>query len=168
MPNWEPITANQTEVAPATAVQLDCECGPDPASISAEMARAFGVLGEFIGRNRLKPAAPPRAIYTAWGPGGVKITLAMPIEPPASPVPVGDAVRIGTLPAQRTLRFAHRGPYRELMATYGRITEYLKAEGMLDSEADWAKYMPMWEEYLNDPETTPESDLLTHIHLPLG
>ena len=34
------------------------------------------------------------------------------------------------------------------------------------SEADWAKYMPMWEEYMNDPERTPAAELLTHIYLP--
>jgi hypothetical protein len=27
--------------------------------------------------------------------------------------------------------------------------------------------MPMWEEYPNDPHTTPEADLLTYIFLPM-
>jgi effector-binding domain-containing protein len=167
MPTVESITAARTEAAPVTAVQIHCECKPDPQSISAEMGRAFSLLGEFIGRNRLRPCAPPRTIYTGYGPDGMKMTVAMPVETPATPVPAGGPIRIGTLPAEHTLTFTHRGPYRELMATYNRIAEYLKAEGLMESEADWDRYMPMWEEYLNDPATTPESGLLTHIHLPL-
>jgi len=37
----------------------------------------------------------------------------------------------------------------------------------MQSEADWARYTPMWEEYRNDPETTPEAELLTYIYLPV-
>jgi effector-binding domain-containing protein len=39
---------------------------------------------------------------------------------------------------------------------------------MLESEADWAKYMPMWEEYMNDPESTPAEELITNIYVPVG
>ena len=53
-----------------------------------------------------------------------------------------------------------------LAATYGQITEFLKAKGLMQSEADWARYMPMWEEYLNDPQTTPGAELMTYIYLP--
>jgi hypothetical protein len=46
------------------------------------------------------------------------------------------------------------------------ITEFLKAKGLIKTDAEWSKYMPMWEEYLNDPQTTPPEKLLTHIYLP--
>jgi len=67
----------------------------------------------------------------------------------------------------KILRFTHHGPYAELMKTYGRVTEFIKAKGSMQSEADWARYIPMWEEYMNDPETTPEADLVTPICLPM-
>jgi DNA gyrase inhibitor GyrI len=54
------------------------------------------------------------------------------------------------------------------MRTYNRITECMQAKGMLASEADWARYMPMWEECLNDPQVTPEADILTYIYVPLS
>jgi effector-binding domain-containing protein len=38
----------------------------------------------------------------------------------------------------------------------------------MNSEADWTRYMPMWEEYLNDPHTTSEAELVTHIYLPVA
>ena len=79
----------------------------------------------------------------------------------------GEAGFVDTLAGGKTLRFTHRGPYAGLMGTYGQITQFMLAKGRMESEADWARYMPMWEEYLNDPETTPEEELLTHIYLPV-
>jgi DNA gyrase inhibitor GyrI len=37
----------------------------------------------------------------------------------------------------------------------------------MQTEDDWMRYMPMWEVYLNDPQTPPETDLLTYIYLPV-
>jgi len=157
----------EVSVPPVLAVQVPGRSGSDPASISAGIGAAFGTLAEFIGRHGLTPAGPPRAIYTAYGPEGVSFTVVMPVaagttaaaEPP---------VEVGSLAGGRAYRFTHRGPYRDLMQTYGRITAFLKATGRMESEADWARYMPMWEEYQNDPEKIPEVDLLTYIYLPAG
>jgi len=52
------------------------------------------------------------------------------------------------------------------MQTYNRIGHWLTAKGLMSSEADWAKFSPMWEEYLTDPQTTPPSELRTYIYLP--
>lgn len=43
----------------------------------------------------------------------------------------------------------------------------MQAKGLMESEADWVRYMPMWEAYRNDPETTAEAALLTDIYLPV-
>jgi effector-binding domain-containing protein len=163
----ESIEATRHDSRSMTSVQLDFRCAPDPGAISAAMGRAFETLGRFIGANGLVPGGPPRAIYNAYGPDGVDVTVAIPIETPASPIPAGGDVRVALLPAGRTLRFTHKGPYRELSGTYGRITQHLMKEGMIESEADWSRFMPMWEEYLNDPASTAEAELVTHIHLPL-
>lgn len=164
----DPIVPSRTDVEATTVVQLDCVCPSEPSAIAAEMSRAFAELGEFVGKHHLQPNAPPRAIYTAYGPDGVHFTLAMPIDSPTSPVTTDEAAHLSALPAGRTLRFTHQGPYAELAHTYGQITAYLKDAGLIETEADWVRFMPMWEEYVNDPDTTPETDLVTHIHLPLG
>ncbi len=49
----------------------------------------------------------------------------------------------------------------------GKYAWIAKAKGLMQCEADWARYMPMWEEYLNDPQTTPEAELMTYIYLPV-
>jgi DNA gyrase inhibitor GyrI len=88
------------------------------------------------------------------------------VSPPSQPT-AEDAGRVGTVKGGKAMRFTHRGPYAGLMGTYGRIIEFLKARDLMQSEDDWMRYMPMWEEYLNDPQTTPETDLLTYIYLPV-
>ena len=165
MSEFDHLEFTEIEVAPVLALQVRGECGSDPSTIGPAIQAAFEKLGQLLEKHALPPAGPPRSIYTAHGPEGTKFIVAMPIAShPAEPIE-GGARSIGALAGGKTLRFTHRGPYAGLMATYGQITALMLAKGLMESEADWATYMPMWEEYLNDPETTPEAELLTHIYL---
>ena len=142
MAEFEELEFAEVEVAPTLAVQIPGRCGSEPTAIKAAMGEAFDALLGVIQSHTLTPAGPP----------------AEPIDEATGSVEMLDGVK--------GMRFTHRGPYEGLMATYGKITEFLKAKGLMQTEADWAKYMPMWEEYLNDPQTTPEDQLLTYIYLP--
>jgi AraC family transcriptional regulator len=158
----------ELDVAPALAVLATGKCLADPSSITDAITGAFGTLMGYIGRHHLTPIAPPRTIYTAYSPQNVEFTTAMPIWRP-HPMPEPEPpVIIDTLRGGKAYRFAHHGPYKNLMQTYGKITVFLQERGLLHSEADWEKYMPMWEEYMNDPRTTAESELLTYIYLPVS
>ncbi len=166
MSEFDSLEFTETEVAPVLAAQVSGECGLEPASIGPAISKAFDRLGQFLQEHALAPIGPPRAIYTSHGPQGMKFVVAMPIAaPPATPV-AHDRTFIGPLAGIKALRFTHRGPYAGLMGTYGQITAFMKTRGLMQSEADWARYMPMWEEYLNDPDTTSQADLLTYIYLP--
>jgi len=167
MSEFDHLEFTEIEVAPVLALQVPGSCGTDPSAIGPAIEAAFGKLGQLLASGALAPSGPPRTIYTAYGPEGRQFIVAMPIaQPPAEPVE-GSATSIGMLPGSKTLRFTHHGPYTDLMNTYGQITQFMQAKGLMASEADWSRYMPMWEEYLNTPETTPEAELLTHIYLPL-
>lgn len=167
MSQFDALEFTEVEVPSVPAAQMPGECGPSPAVISSAMRTTFERLMGFLRQYQLTPAGPPRAIYTAHGPQGVRFTVAMPIaKPPTTPRTIGPGF-IKPLPTARAMRFAHHGPYADLMKTYGRITEFLKARDLMQTDADWANFMPMWEEYRNDPQTTPEADLLTYIYLPV-
>ncbi|MCU0915783.1 MAG: GyrI-like domain-containing protein [Planctomycetes bacterium] len=167
MSQFDALEFAEVEVPPVLAAQIPGTCGPDPAAIGRAMRTTFEQLGAFLPQHALVPSGPPRSIYTSYDPDGVKFVVAMPVAAPA-PIPIeGGAGSVEFLPGAKTLRFTHRGPYPNLMMTYGRITEFLKSKGLMKTEADWARYMPMWEEYLNDPHTTPEAELVTYIYLPV-
>jgi effector-binding domain-containing protein len=167
MTTFSDLEPTEVDVPAVLAVQVPGRSDPNPESMSRAMAGAFATLMGFVGQNGLACAGPPRAVYTSYGAGGVDFFVAMPVAAGPAEVVQSGQVNVGNLPGGKALRCTHRGPYRELMKTYGRVTEYMKAKGMLASEGDWARYMPMWEEYLNDPATTPEAELLTYLYVPL-
>ncbi|HSW02612.1 MAG TPA: GyrI-like domain-containing protein [Sedimentisphaerales bacterium] len=167
MSEFDTLEFEEVEVPRVLAAQMPGAVGPDPAAIAGAMRTAFTELVAFVRQLKLSPSGPPRVMYMAHGPQGVRFTAAMPIAaPPASTRMIGPGF-VKPIPAARAMRFTHRGSYSELSKTYARITEFLKAKGLIKTDAEWARYMPMWEEYLNDPQTTPPEELRTHIYLPM-
>lgn len=156
----------EVTVPPALVVQLAADCGPDPTALPKAMQAAFTRLMAAMQQARLLPAGPPRAIYLEYGAAGTRFLVAVPIAAaPHMPI-TADGVSIETLPGGDNLRFTHRGPYAMLSRTYDRIGAHLRERGFMASDADWQRFMPMWEEYLNDPARTPPEQLVTHIFLP--
>jgi effector-binding domain-containing protein len=166
MSDTSKIHPEEVEVQPTLALQIASESGTDPQQISQAMGQAFGELHRVSQAHAVQFAGPPRAIYTDYSSDGVKFTVVLPIAAEAGGIGEGP-VTMGEVPGGKALRFSHKGPYPKLAETYGKITDWMKAGGLLETEADWAKYMPMWEEYINDPESTPADDLITHIYVPL-
>ena len=168
MSEFDDLDLAEVEVAAVSvAAQVRGRSASDPASIGQAMEGTFAKLGAFMEAQAVVPAGPPRAIYMSYGPEGTEFIVALPLrEAPGEPVEGGE-VFIDELPGGQALRFTHRGPYAELMGTYGQITAFMQSKGLMESEADWARYTPMWEEYVTDPRTTAESELVTHIYLPV-
>ena len=160
------LDSMEVEVPPTPAVQLAVTCATDHAAIAAAMQSSFARLGEFMAQNKLAPAGPPRAIYTSWGTT-TAFTLAFPVAAPPVTESAPDIV-MGTLAGGRALRFVHRGPYDTIRTTYGQIDAWLRERGAIKTDADWARYKGMWEEYLGEPGTVPDSELSTNIYLPLS
>ena len=166
MSEFNDLEFMEVEVASILAAQIVGKSSPDPSDIAQAMSAAFDALMAFVETGQLIPAGPPRSIYTSYDPDGVRFVVAVPVVQPGGELKTEGPGSVEPIAGGSAMRFTHRGPYNGLMKTYGRITEFLKAQGFMQSEADWLKYMPMWEEYLNDPHTTPEADLLTYIYLP--
>jgi effector-binding domain-containing protein len=161
------LESMEVEVPPTPAAQLDSSCRSDPESIAAAMGAAYGELGVFLQSNGIEPSGPPRAIYTSWDADGARFTAAFPIAEMPDHLTGAGAVRIETIPGGRALRFTHRGSYDALHDTYARIDEWLRERGAVARSDDWARYAPMWEEYVNAPGSVPDSELVTRIYLPL-
>jgi effector-binding domain-containing protein len=160
------LESMEVEVDPVLAATLTTTSPSDPQAIGAATAASFGTLGAFLARHALSPCGPPRTIYTTYGPRETTFTVAFPLA--IAPAGISeDGVRIERLPGVRALRFVHRGPYDTLRETYGQIDAWLRERGGIKTDADWARYSPMWEEYMNDPATTPPAELVTRIYLTL-
>ena len=161
------LESKEAAVPPVVAVECSKVCAADPAALAAAVGAAFKTIEEFRDAHAIAATGLPRVIYTEWGESGVRFTAAVPItDVPPTVADTGD-VSIRAIPESSALRFIHRGPYRDIRKTYGRIEEWLRERGRIKTPADWARYAPMWEEYVNDPVTTPEADLVTRIYLTL-
>ena len=82
--------------------------------------------------------------------------------PIAADVAPGEGFERFEIPAGRCAVLAHSGPYNEMDKAYNWLfSQWLPGSGMVPAD------FPMFEQYMNDPRSTPPSQLLTRIHLPL-
>lgn len=150
-------------------VQVGGLMADTPSAIGAQVPAAFARLEAYMAHHRLHADGPPMTVYYEMAPDGrTRFAVAIAVVDPRRPVTRSGSVQCITRPAMRARQFLHVGPYETLAVTYEAITEYLLSTGEMTSPADWARFMPMWEEYLDDPEVVPRSELRTRIVLPLG
>jgi AraC family transcriptional regulator len=72
-------------------------------------------------------------------------------------------LRVQTLAGGDYARATHFGPYEQLGKTYARLLgRWLPRSGR------YARDLPCFEAYLNDPDSTAPADLITDIYLPLA
>ncbi|WP_373980868.1 AraC family transcriptional regulator [Achromobacter sp. JD417] len=83
----------------------------------------------------------------------------MPVAPDAD---IGQELERFEIPAGRCAILTYTGPYNEMRKPY----DWLFAEWLPSSSMAPADF-PMFEQYLNDPRTTPPAQLQTRICLPL-
>jgi effector-binding domain-containing protein len=162
--DMEPMEVN---VPSTRVVQVDIGSGSEPEAIRDAMLDGFGRIAVYAASHGLELTGPPRSVYTAHGPDETRFTLAFPVAADTPDPGTVGGVSVGELKGGNMLRFQHEGPYDELIETYGRITRWMVANGHMESDADWVKYTPMWEEYVNDPDSTPPEELLTYIYVPV-
>ncbi|WP_395757222.1 GyrI-like domain-containing protein [Achromobacter sp. EB05] len=75
---------------------------------------------------------------------------------------LGDELERFEIPATRCAMLTYTGPYNEMDKPYNwMFSEWLPASGMVPAD------FPMFEQYLNDPRTTPPAQLQTRICMPL-
>ena len=73
-----------------------------------------------------------------------------------------DGMKLREFPPMRVASIVHKGPYAELERTYRALYgEWLPSSG------EEASDQPCFEHYINDARTTPPSELLTEVMLPL-
>jgi len=156
----------EVSVPSALALEIEMTVGTGRGEVAAAMGRAFGTLMRAVHSRGLVIAGPPRATYQLWDGAGTHFRAEVPIVNAPKNFVESD-VKIAKLPEQRAMRFTHHGSYQTIRDTYMQIDAWLRERGMIKADADWSRFSPMWEEYVSDPNTTPERDLVTYIYLPL-
>jgi len=147
------------EIGETPYLYVTGESTMDPGAISDEMGRCFEKVIGFMRTHGIEPAGPPLAVYHDFDPD--KLTFRAGIV--ASTEAMQDLpqdVDGDFTPAGRVLTFIHVGPYATLRDDYADMMDYVEREGLQLSA-------PTWEVYVDDPETVPEQQLRTKVHVAL-
>jgi effector-binding domain-containing protein len=120
---------------------------------------AFKTVYGALEKLGIKANGAPMTIYTATDDTGFQFQAAVPIAQAPSAPPSGD-IKIGKSPTGKALKFVHRGSYDAMDTTYEAITNYL------DDKRLEAKDLFV-EQYMKDPVTTAEDDLVVEVYVPL-
>lgn len=183
-----PATA-QTPAAPATPPPPAAEAPAAPAVPNVKTADPFGeqqtltakkvmilrgsatwdnafetlvgslkTLSGFLDKQGIKPAGSSLIVYTSTDDAGFTYQAEIPVE--QDPKNLAKGMSIGTSPEGPTLKFVHRGSYDNMDNTYEAITNHLD-EKKLEAKDTFI------EEYVTDPLTTTEDNLVINVYVPL-
>ena len=123
------------------------------------ITNSFKTVNGAMAKLGLKANGAPMTIYTATDDTGFQFQAAVPVAQ-APTVPAGSEITVGKSPAGKALKFVHRGSYDAMDTTYEAITNYLD-EKQLEAKDLFV------EQYMKDPVTTPEDDLVIEVYVPL-
>ena len=157
MPEFSVVTVDSQPI-----LYVHRSSATDPKSIGACMGEAFGTLMGFLGEHDITVAGAPMSIYHGFDQDKATFDVAMPVSQADTDRAEGHAdIKGGATHAGQALKAVHVGPYNQLADTYNRIMGHMQKEGL-------QPVGPCWEIYMNDPDTTPEEDLVTEIYFPIG
>lgn len=101
---------------------------------------------------------PPMIRLVTSSDTEVEFEALVPVSALQEPADRYAPARPGATPAGRAIRFVHLGGHDTMEQTYDEITNYLDERGITAEDA-------FVEEYIRDPQKTPETDLATFIYV---
>jgi effector-binding domain-containing protein len=112
------------------------------------------------------PAGPPYARYHEFGPERADVEFGIPVSSPVAnlrPLAECEPGEVGAseLPGGPAAITLHVGAYPGLGAAYGRLGEWIPAQGH-------APGIGPWESYIKDPTEVSEADLRTELVWPVS
>jgi effector-binding domain-containing protein len=134
---------------------------------------AFGRIMDYLKSQKIEPRPTPFVRYYDFDfedqikPGLFKaifgmftqtwhIDIGFPIDTEVVPA---EGMRCVTYRECRVSACVHRGPYRQMSATYRALHQWMTSQGHKPNNESF-------ELYLNDPKTTPQDQLETKIFVP--
>jgi effector-binding domain-containing protein len=120
---------------------------------------AFKSISGSLAKLGVKANGAPMTIYTETNDTGFKFEAAIPVKE-APNLPPESEIKVGKSPSGPALKFVHRGSYDAMDTTYEAITDHLEEKKLEAKEL-------FVEQYMKDPLTTPDDDLVIDIYVPL-
>jgi effector-binding domain-containing protein len=103
-------------------------------------------LVTYLEQHDIEPAGAPYARYREFGPERADVEIGLPVVAELDDLDdleADDVIGVSELPAGRTARSLHIGPYDRLGETYQLLEKFMAAEGLEPDGAPWESYLLM-------------------------
>lgn len=139
-------------------IGINTTCSMD--AIGENMTKDFTELMNFAKENNLEVDGYGFSIYHEWklAKNETSYTAAIPMKKTPNNLP--ENILSGSIPATKTFAVKHTGPYHHIGNAWTAIFMRDRAKVFKKNK----KFHPV-ELYLNSPETTPQEELITEIHM---
>ena len=159
--DFSDLKVEKVDVAPVTVAYLPATSSKDEQAIAQAIGGAYLEVGNFMAAHGLKQAGAPITIDTRWDEAGYSCDAAIPVDrAPEGEIAAESAVKVRQTYSGQALKVVHTGAYRDLPAAYEKLHAFIAAHG-------YQQAGPAWDEYVSDPGTTPEADLITNVYVPV-
>jgi effector-binding domain-containing protein len=127
-------------------------------SLTDYFPRAFTNVARVVSEQGAEMVGPPVGLYFGMPTDVVDVGAGFPTDRPVAPA---EGVTPEMLPGGPTAQVLHVGTYDEMEGTYGRLTAWLKEQGLTPGPV-------MWETYLTEPDPDAPETAQTLIDWPLA
>ncbi|HEX6550086.1 MAG TPA: GyrI-like domain-containing protein [Gammaproteobacteria bacterium] len=150
------------QMQPISIVYASGKTTTDGRDVANALDAAYAQVKTFIAAHNLKVTGAPMAVTRVWDPAhnNYEFDAAIPAAVDTLTVPANSPVKLGQTLGGEVVLATYTGPYSGTGAVYSQIAAWLAANGLSATGLTW-------EQYLNDPATTPDSKLVTRIYMPV-
>ncbi|TAL70555.1 MAG: hypothetical protein EPN82_02790 [Bacteroidetes bacterium] len=132
-------------------------CKMEMNEISAAYTKAFKEIAEFCGKNKIQCTGAPLSLMNSYT-NIYSFEASFPVVDNKSKLE--GRIIASAIPACKVVKAVYTGPYNNMIPAYDKIIAYIK-DNKLEINGR------SWEQYISDPNSTPEDKLITHIYFPV-
>jgi len=159
--DWSEMEIEVVDIQPSVIVFSATSSPWDVAAIGQAFSEAYGQISSFMAANKLEMSGSPVSITTSSNEEAWQFEAGIPIaEVPDLEIDPASPVQIRQTSGGKTVRGVSLGSYTGLSTNWQKVRAWVAAHGYEESGLPW-------EEYVSDPGSTPEEELITHLYLPV-
>jgi effector-binding domain-containing protein len=127
------------------------------ANLPQELGKAYGAILAYLKEKGKQALGPAFTAYFNMDMEKLEVEMGFPV---AEEIAGSGDIIASHIPAGKKATAMHKGPYKEMAATYEALTKWIGENGHVPAGV-------VYEYYYNSPMEVPESELLTKIEFVL-